>query len=122
MTSRDVAIAFTAMLKAGDHEGAAEKFNAPNIVSIEAMEGPMARIEGTAAVKAKSEWWYANHEVHSVTTEGPYINGDQFAVRFVMDLTTKATGKREQGDEIGIYTVKGGKIVEERFLYGNGTG
>jgi ketosteroid isomerase-like protein len=117
MSARATADAFTAMLKANDHEGAAKKFNAPTIVSIEAMEGPMARVEGAAAVQKKSDWWYANHTVHSVTTEGPYVNGDQFSVRFAMDVTTKETGQRMQMQEIGLYTVKGGKIIEERFFY-----
>jgi ketosteroid isomerase-like protein len=117
MSTRDVATKFTALLKKGDHDGAAKQFNAPNIVSIEAMEGPMARLEGAQAVQAKSDWWYANHTVHSVTAEGPFINGDQFAVRFAMDITAKDTGKRIKGDEIGLYTVRDGKIVEERFFY-----
>lgn len=117
MTSADAIKAFTDLLKAGKHEEAAAAFNAPDIVSIEAMDGPMARIQGTAAVKAKSEWWYANHEVHSVTTEGPFVNGDQFAVVFDMDLTTKATGQRTKGREVGVYTMKDGKIVEEKFYY-----
>lgn len=117
MSVRDTAEAFTALLKAGDHEGAAAKFNAADIVSLESMDGPMARVEGAAAVQKKSEWWYANHTVHSVTTEGPYINGDQFAVRFAMDVTTKANGQRMQMQEVGLYTVRNGKIAEERFYY-----
>jgi ketosteroid isomerase-like protein len=117
MNTRETAEAFTKLLKAGDHEGAAKAFNAPDIVSIEAMDGPMARIEGRAAVEKKGEWWYANHTVHSVTTEGPYVNGTQFAVRFAMDVTEKATGKRTQMQEVGVYTVKNGKIIEERFYY-----
>ena len=44
MTSAEVAKAFTGMLKAGDHHGAAATFNAPDIVSIEAMDGPMSRV------------------------------------------------------------------------------
>jgi hypothetical protein len=32
-------------------------------------------------------------------------------------VTSKATGTRTQGAEIGLYTVKDGKIVEERFFY-----
>lgn len=119
-SAREVAMAFTAMLKANDHMGAATAFNAPTIISLEAMDGPMARVEGAAAVKAKSVWWFDNHTVHSVTADGPFVNGDQFAVRFSMDVTMKATGKRTTGDEIGIYTVKDGKIVEERFYYGVG--
>jgi ketosteroid isomerase-like protein len=117
MTNSETAKAFTDMLKAGDHEGAAKKFNSANIVSLEAMDGPMARVEGTAAVKAKSDWWYGAHEVHSVTAEGPYVNGDQFTVRFAMDVTTKETGQRMQMQEVGLYTVKDGKIVEEKFMY-----
>jgi ketosteroid isomerase-like protein len=116
-TTTDIAARFTALLKAGKHEEAAATFNAREIVSIEAMEGPMARIQGTEAVKAKGEWWYANHEVHSVTTEGPYVNGDSFAVVFDMDITAKATGERTQSKEVAVYTHKNGKIVEERFYY-----
>jgi G3E family GTPase len=116
-TPREVAEAFTKLLKAGDHEGAARTFNAASIVSVEAMDGPMARVKGAAAVQKKGEWWYANHTVHSITTEGPFINGDQFAVRFTMDITEKASGKRNKGTEIALYTVKAGKVVEERFYY-----
>lgn len=117
MDTRELAQAFTDMLKAGQHEQAAQRFNAADIVSREAMEGPMAEVRGTAAVKAKSDWWYANHEVHSSESFGPYVNGDQFAVRFVIDVTAKENGERMQMDEVGIYTVRDGKIVEERFYY-----
>jgi ketosteroid isomerase-like protein len=116
-TTREVAEAFTKLLKAGDHQNAAHTFNASTIVSIEAMEGPMARVKGAAAVQKKGEWWYANHTVHSIATEGPFLNGDQFAVQFTMDITEKASGKRIKSTEVALYTVKGGKIIEERFYY-----
>ena len=117
MNTKETAEAFTALLKVGDHEGAAKKFNAEDIVSLEAMEGPMAECRGRAAVEAKSDWFYANHTIHEVTTEGPFMNGEQFAVRFQMDITTKATGERMKSAEIALYTVKHGKIIEERFFY-----
>jgi hypothetical protein len=117
MTTKETAEAFTAMLKAGDHLGAAAKFNAVDIVSYEAMEGPMAICRGTAELKAKSDWWYANHEVHGGTVEGPYVTADQFLVQFGIDVTPKATGQRMQMNEWGLYTVKDGKITEERFFY-----
>ena len=117
MNTRDVAVAFTEMLKADDHQGAAERFYADGIVSIEAMDGPMARLEGRDAVRGKSDWWYANHEVHSAATEGPFVNGDQFALRFVLDVTAKATGERIAMTEVGLYTVRDGRVVEERFFY-----
>lgn len=117
MSIKDTAHAFTDLLKSGDHTGAAERFNAEDIVSYEAMEGPMAVCRGRDAVKQKSDWWYANHEIHDVTSEGPFINGDQFAVRFTMDITAKESGQRMQMTEIGLYTVKDAKITEERFYY-----
>ena len=117
MSNNEAIKAFTDLLKAGDHQEAARRFNAPDIVSMEAMEGPMARVDGAAAVKAKSDWWYGAHEVHGATTEGPYVNGDQFAVRFSLDVTQKETGQRIQMQEVGLYTMRDGKIVEERFFY-----
>lgn len=117
MTTKEVAEAFTEMLKAGDHIGAAAKFNADDIVSLEAMDGPMAICRGATAVKAKSDWWYANNEVHGGTVQGPLVNGDQFLVHFEMDITDKTSGNRMQMAETGLYTVKDGKIAEERFFY-----
>jgi hypothetical protein len=116
-TTQDIANDFVALLKEGkDHEAAA-KYNADSIASHEA-DGPMLLCEGKDAVKKKGEWWVANHEVHSASVEGPYVNGDQFAVRLAYDVTPKMTGQRMQMDEVGLYTVRDGKIVSERFLYG----
>ena len=117
MTVREVAEAFAALCKAGQHEDAGDRFWADEVVSREAMEGPMAEVRGIQAVKGKSTWWYENHIVHEATTEGPFVHGDQFALRFSMDITAKATGERVKMAEIGLYTVVGGKVVEERFFY-----
>jgi ketosteroid isomerase-like protein len=117
MTTVELAKDFTSLLKNHDHDKAAEKYNADNIVSYEAMEGPMAICKGKGAVKKKSEWWGENHEVHGGSVEGPYVNGDEFVVRFIMDVTPKATGKRINMDEVGVYKVENGKIVSERFFY-----
>ena len=117
MTTSELAKDFTDLLKQNDHEGAAEKYNADDVVSYEAMDGPMAVCEGKEAVKQKSVWWRANHEVHGGSVEGPFVHGDQFVVRFKMDITPKATGERVMMDEVGVYTVQDGKIIEERFYY-----
>ena len=117
MTTTDLAKDFVSMLQQRDDAGAAAKYNADSIASYEAMDGPMAVCKGKAEVKKKGEWFFANHEVHSSSAEGPFVNGDQFVVRFKYDVTPKATGKRMQMDEVGIYTVKDGRIAEERFCY-----
>jgi ketosteroid isomerase-like protein len=122
MSIQSVADEFTQLCKDAKFEEAGNRFWSDQVVSLEAGDGPMARCEGRKAVDAKGQWWYENHEIHGVTTEGPYVHGDQFAVRFSMDITPKTgemAGKRVQMTEIGLYTVKGGKVVEERFFYGN---
>jgi hypothetical protein len=117
MSTREIALDFTNMLKQHKDAEAAAKYNAENITSYEAMDGPMAVCSGKDAVKKKGEWWVANHEVHSGNVEGPYVNGDQFAVHFTYDVTAKDTGKRMTMDEVGIYAVENDKIVSERFFY-----
>jgi ketosteroid isomerase-like protein len=118
MDTSDVAKAFAELCKAGKFEEAGERFWADDVVSLEPMEGPMARLEGRAAVKGKSEWWNSAHEVHSSTAEGPFAHGDQFAMRFAIDVTQRESGQRMQFTEIGLYTVRDGKVVEEKFLFG----
>jgi ketosteroid isomerase-like protein len=113
---REIADDLVAMCRAGQFDESGEKYWAEDVVSIEPMPGAMAEIRGKAGVKGKGEWWAANHEVHDVLVEGPYVNGDQFAVRFKMELTPKG-GERITMDEIGLYTVRDGKIAEERFFY-----
>lgn len=117
MTTEQIAKDFVALLKEGKHDEAANRFNADDIVSYENMPGPMAVCRGKEAVRQNGEWWVANHEMHDFSSEGPYLNGDQFAVRFHVDVTVKETGERRVMDEVGLYTVDGGKIVEERFFY-----
>ena len=116
-TVADVAAHLVAMWKAGQFDESGEKYWADDVVSYENMPGnEMAEIRGKAGVRGKGEWWGANHEVHGVEIEGPYLHGDQFAVRFKMDLTPKG-GERHTMDEIGLYTIRNGKIAEERFFY-----
>jgi ketosteroid isomerase-like protein len=115
-TTQQVAEDLVAMCKAGQFDESGEKYWADDVVSLEPGEGEMARIQGKAGVRAKGEWWYANHEIHGVAVEGPYVHGDQFVVRFKMELTPKG-GERISMDEVGLYTVRDGKVVEERFFY-----
>lgn len=117
MTVREIADDVVSLSKAGDLEAIGTKYWADDVVSIEEMEGPMARLEGRAAVEGKNAWWSGAHEVHGVETHGPFVNGDQFAVRWVMDVTQKESGNRITMDEMALYTIREGKIAEERFFY-----
>jgi hypothetical protein len=110
-----------ALSNAGEGLEAVTRFYDEKIVSIEGQgsdEMP-ARMEGLDAIHGKNAWWYDNHEVHSAVATGPYCGHreDQFVVRFNMDVTFKPTGVRSQMEEVGLYTIRGGKIVQEEFLY-----
>lgn len=118
MSTQEIANAFFGLCAEGKFEEAGRAYWSSDIVSIEAMDGPMAKVTGREAVEAKGAWWYASHEIHSIKVEGPYVNGNQFTVRFTMDVTPK-DGQRLTMDEHGLYTVSDGKIVEERFFYGS---
>ncbi|QUL39153.1 nuclear transport factor 2 family protein [Erythrobacter sp. JK5] len=102
---------------AEDNAEVYQSYWADDIVSLEPMpDSPMARVEGREALLQKHAWWNENAEVHDTTTEGPFVFGDQFAVNYSMDVTMD--GERSQMSEVGLYTVKDGKIAEERFFYG----
>jgi ketosteroid isomerase-like protein len=119
MNIHDVAKDLVALLKAGKFEECGEKYWAEDVVSIEpggpAGMDPVSK--GKAAVEAKGKWWSDNHETESLEVEGPYVNGDQFTCRFKMKVKVKATGQVMDMDEHALYTLKDGKIVEEKFFY-----
>ena len=116
MSTQEIAHDLVALCKQGKFGEAGEKYWADDVVSVEAM-GDEAESHGKQAARAKGEWWANNHEVHDTRVEGPYVNGDEFTVRFVMDITDKTNGQRITMDEIALYRLEGGKIAEERFFY-----
>jgi len=116
MNTQDIAQDLVSLCKAGRFGEAGEKYWADDVLSVEAM-GDNAESHGKAAARAKGEWWSNNHEVHDTQVEGPYVNGDEFTVRFVMDITDKQSKQRMKMDEIALYRLRDGKIAEERFFY-----
>ena len=89
-----------------------------DIVSVEASasEGESAEKRGIDQVRGKTVWWENNMEVHSAKVGGPFVAGDKFVVQFDVDVTEKASKKRIQMSEVGIYTVKDGRVSREEFL------
>ena len=122
MTTLEVGNKLVELCKQGKAHEAMEALYAPDIVAVEAaaMQNMPAETRGIDAVRAKSKWWADNHTVHSATVEGPWPNGDRFAVKFVYDVTRKAANQRFKMEEIGLYTVKNDKIVREEFFYVTG--
>ncbi len=89
-----------------------------NIVSTEARasEGESPEKRGIDQVRGKTDWWLQNMQVHSFKANGPFVAHDRFVVQYDADVTDKNSNKRMQLSEVGVYTVKDGKIVHEEFL------
>ena len=84
-----------------------------DIVSVEATV-PDSR--GKEAVRGKIDWWVNAMEVHSFKASEPFVAHDRFVVQYDADVTDKNSKERRKLSEVGVYTVKNGKIVREEFL------
>jgi ketosteroid isomerase-like protein len=119
MTTQEVADKLVKLCSEGKFEEATGALYSPDIVSMEAgaPPGQSRESKGLAAVKAKGEWWTANHEVHAVTVKGPLVAGSHFAVTMKLDVTFKPQSRRFTMEEVCVYKVADGKIVYEEFFY-----
>jgi SnoaL-like domain len=122
LTTQELADKLVKLCREGKFHEAVGSLYAEDIVSMEAGAPPgMSReSKGLAAVKAKGEWWAANHEVHAASVEGPLVAGSHFACTFKMDVTFKPENRRFQMEEVAVYKVEGGKVVYEEFFYNMG--
>ena len=119
MTTQEVANTLVRLCSEGKFEEATKSLYSPDILSIEAAAPPgqSRETKGRQGVLAKGEWWSTNHDVHSVHVGGPLIAPSHFAVTFKIDATFKPEKKRFTMEEIAVYQVADGKIVQEQFFY-----
>jgi limonene-1,2-epoxide hydrolase len=89
-----------------------------DIVSVEArtMDGSSPETRGMDGVRGKIDWWLENMQVHSFIANGPFVAHERFVVQYDADVTDKNSKERRQLSEVGVYTVKNGKIIREEFL------
>ena len=118
MNTEETASKLVELCRKGEWMQAVDSLYGDDIVSVEAeaMGAAPAEMRGLAQVRDKTRWWLENHEVHDAKVSGPFVARDKFVVRFDIDVTDKAHNKRMQISEVGIYTVKDGKVVREEFL------
>lgn len=119
MSTLQIGEQLAALCREGKNMEAIETLYSPEIVSVEAcsMPGMEQTQTGLEAVKGKNQWWFENHEVHSGEVKGPFPHEDRFALLLKYEVTPKQTGQRMTMEEVGLYTVKDGKIVKEEFFY-----
>ncbi len=117
MTTAEVADKLVALCREGRHMEALESLYGDDIVSREMPGFPGELTEGIKAVFQKSEDWFANvKEWHGGEVSDPLVAGNHFSTKSTMDATFK-DGNRVKMDEIAVYEVRDGKIVNEQFFY-----
>src|SRR6476646_1214252 len=89
-----------------------------DVVSVEAFSagGGPTETRGKEGVRGKIDWWVNAMEIHSFDASGPFVGHDRFVVQYDADVTEKNSKQRRKLSEVGVYTVRNGKIVREEFL------
>lgn len=115
----DVGQKLVSWCKAGENMRAINELYSSDVESSEAMSmpGSSGTVHGIEAVRRKNEEWSKTMDVHSIQVDGPFPLGDRFAVYYKLDATDRKTKERMKVDEVGLYTVRDGKIVKEEFFY-----
>ena len=118
MSTEAVAKKVVELVRKQDWYKALDTLYDDNVVSVEAfsMGGGPTETHGKEGVRGKVDWWVNEMEVHSFKAGDPFVAHDRFVVQYDADVTDKKSKQRRQMTEVGVYTVKDGKIVREEFL------
>ena len=125
MGAMEVGTKLVELCRQGKNLEAIDALYAPDVVSVEAspMPGHDKVMTGIEAVRGKNQWWVENHEIHGGDVKGPFPHDERFACVFQFDVTAKAgpmAGQQIQMEEVGVFEVKGDKVVREEFFYSMG--
>lgn len=117
MSTQKVANRLVELMRNGDGMTAITELYADNIVSREMPGFPSEVTSGKEAVTQKSIEWLNNvQEFHKSEISEPQIAGNHFSCTMDFDVTFKDRG-RQKMNEICVYEVNEGKIVNEQFFY-----
>jgi len=123
MNTQQIADRLVALCRAGEYEKAQRELYAEDAVSIEMPDAPAGALgdaHGLAAIIEKGRQFAERVEtMHANVVSDPLVAGNWFSVAFSMDVTFKERG-RVQMAEIGVYHVRGDKVVREQFFYDMG--
>ena len=113
MTTQEIAKKVVELVRKQAWHEALETLYDDNVVSVEATA---PESQGKQAVRGKVDWWLDTFEVHSFDASEPFVARDRFVVQYDAEVSDKKTKERRKLCEVGVYTVKNGKIVREEFL------
>ena len=84
--TKEIANKLVAYCKEDNSNACLGEFYSEGAISVEADVMPgkeSAETKGIDGIRAKHEWWETNFELHSSTTEGPFLRGFLFLVNLL---------------------------------------
>jgi hypothetical protein len=117
MTTQEVANKLVAYMRQGQMFEAQQELYADDIVSIEPESTMVPQYtKGKQAVAEKGKQFASMiEERHGGSCSDPVVGGRFFSLSMTLDATMKGAG-RQVLEEICLYEVKDGKIVQEQFF------
>ena len=120
MTTEQIANRLVELCRVGNYGQAQKELYHQNAASVEPETFPNNRVEGMEAIGKKGQEWANNlQEMHASEVSEPIVAGNHFSCTMKFDATFKDRG-RVKDEELAVYKVEDGKIVEERFFYSMG--
>ena len=114
MTTQEIAEQLIEYCKAAKFDEAYNTLFAQHAQSIEP-DGTIA--DGLAAILKKSETFGTTVQFVACEVGPAQIVGNYFSMTQTFHSVIRQTGEKKQMQEIAVYKVEQGKIVEERFFY-----
>jgi hypothetical protein len=118
MNTAAIAQHLVEMCRNGKVEEAKEELFAPDIMSIEPVEGALPKeVQGMEAIRKKADLFVSmvEHFYGNIISD-PVVAGDYFSLSWQSDLQMKG-GVRQTNIEICVYKTRDGKIISEQFFY-----
>ncbi len=117
MNTENVANRLVSLCREGKNMEAVQELYDANCISREMKGFPNEITEGFENIMKKNEQWLNNvEEFHNGEVSDPVVVGNHFSCKMAFDVTFKDSG-RQQMEELCMYKVNNGKIVEEQFFY-----
>ena len=117
MNTKEVAQKWKNLCDEGKNLECINELYAENVVSREMPGMPNEVISGRQNVWNKSkEWLESVEDFHASSISEPVVAGNHFTSKMSFDCTFKERG-RQQMEEVCVYEVQNGKIVNEQYFY-----
>jgi ketosteroid isomerase-like protein len=118
MNAQQVASRLVQLCREGKNVEAINELYDDNIVSIEPEGSPMAgkTVGKQAVLESTNRWFDSVEQLHSVAISNPLVSDDFFACTMNIDATYKEHGRNVM-NELCVFEVRDGKIVNDQFFY-----